>query len=78
MTLKIEKIPLTREAKDNRQVRFAAYVDAIRDLKIGESFMWTLKVQTTHRLAVTIASRLLNREYLFRKEKNGVRIGRIA
>jgi hypothetical protein len=29
-------------------------------------------------LAVTIASRLLKREYVVRKEKHGVRIGRLT
>jgi hypothetical protein len=78
MTYKIEKVSLAPDPKDNRQVRFAEFVDALRDLQVGESFKFELKLQTTHRLAVTIASRLLKREYVVRKEKHGVRIGRLT
>jgi hypothetical protein len=76
--IKIEKVPLAPDPKDNRQVRFAEFVDTVRDLKVGESFMYDLKMQSTHRLAITIASRLLRREYIVRKESKGVRVGRIS
>lgn len=78
MTYKIEKVAMTPDPKDNRQVRFAEFVEAVRDLKIGESFVFGMKMQSTHRLAVTIASRLLRREYIVRKVKGAVRIGRIT
>lgn len=75
--VKIEKVPVAPDNKDNRQVRFAEFVDALRDLNVGESFVHDRKYQTTHRLAVTIASRLLRHEYVIRKDPKGVRIGRI-
>jgi hypothetical protein len=78
MTLKIERVSLAQNSRDNRQVRFAEFVDTIKQLKPGESFVYPHKVQTTHRLAVTIAARLLEREYVVRQEKGGIRIGRIS
>ncbi len=78
MSYKIEKVPLKADPKDNRQVRFAELVDTIRDLKVGESFVYELKFLSSHRLAVTVISRLLNREYIVRKEKIGMRIGRLT
>jgi hypothetical protein len=33
---------------------------------------------SSHRLAVTVVSRLLRREYIVRKEKSGMRIGRLT
>lgn len=76
MPFRIEKIPIKTESLDNRQVRFAEFVDTLADLKVGESFLFPLKMQTTHRLAVTIASRLLKREFIVHKEAKGARIGR--
>ncbi len=78
MTYKIEKVQLAPSAKDNRQVRFAEFVDTIRDLKVGESFVYDRPMQTTHRLAITVAQRLLKREYVVRKDTRGFRIGRLA
>jgi len=78
LSYKIEKVPLAADPKDNRQVRFAELVDTIRDLKVGESFVYDLKLQSSHRLAITVISRVLRREYIVRKEKVGMRIGRLT
>jgi hypothetical protein len=77
MTYKIEKVALAPDAKDNRQVRYAEFVDTLRDLKVGESFVFGYKFLSSHRLAITVVSRVLRHEYVARKENNVVRIGRI-
>jgi hypothetical protein len=56
---------------------FHEYVVALRDLKVGESFLY--KMESHHRLAIAIMQHAFGRAYKSRKEGgSGVfRIGRI-
>jgi hypothetical protein len=76
MAIKIEKVPVNKSQHRDRD--FAQFVTAMRDLKVGESFVHPM--QSHHRLVVTILQQLYERQYITRREEGtrGHRIGRIA
>jgi hypothetical protein len=75
MNIKIEKVSVNKSQTRNKD--FGSFVVALRDLKVGESFLHP--VQSHHRLAVTIMQHLFDRQYTMRKhDAKTHRIGRIA
>jgi hypothetical protein len=77
MAIKVENIAVNKGYSRNKD--FGVFVETLRDLKVGESFVHNF--QSHHRLAVTIMQHLFHRQYTTRKEPGnarGHRIGRIA
>jgi hypothetical protein len=73
MTIKIEKKRIEPYRNvERRDVR--AYVLALRDLKVGESFLW--KLQSNDRMTILILSIVFDRKFITRKEGEMYRIAR--
>ncbi len=72
MTVKLEKKAMP---KGQTRSDTAEFLDALRDMKVGESFAW--KLVPYNRTAMHIAGHLLGRKYISRFEGVAHRIWRV-
>lgn len=73
--LKIENKPVEPIGGTRRRnISFADFVIALRNLEVGQSFLMTL--DSNDRMAIAIVQILYNRRYVSRKEGERHRIGR--
>lgn len=73
--VKIEDVPVTVSRAKRSEGDFRQYVQALANLKKGQSFLW--KLSSNDRMAISIVQMLFNRRFVARKEDDTFRIGRI-
>ncbi|OHB85688.1 MAG: hypothetical protein A2Z38_04115 [Planctomycetes bacterium RBG_19FT_COMBO_48_8] len=74
--IKIEKKISPPPYKRGNKKEYEDFLIAIKKKSIGESFIFSLTGQ--HRLVLSACKILLNKEFITRKEKDGLRVYRIS
>lgn len=70
--MKIEKVKMPSY---NTKSEWKDFVATLKRLKVGESFL--IKLESNHRMAISIVQDFLNIRFITRKDGNKHRVGRI-
>lgn len=72
MSIKIEKVRLPSPARNGN---LAEFLDGLKELKVGESFVYP--VSSYHRMAASVVQHILARRFRIKAEGDKWRVGRV-